>query len=371
MKQLLFCEKQDRKLRVRYTLLHDLVVPTQDIVSPQKTSILVPKTDKIQLSDIVIIRDNNTAQIEYLGYIDTLKNTTVTEIECYPLINVFDNDFVLDQLFKPSKNGDGSDCNIDVDVVEWLDNQLTRAFIDTEDDLQALPLVITKKTRTPVLYKKALDTANLFEAYLDVFIHTGVYIVFSGIDFENGVINGIHCDICNNNDENAYKLRYDNPQVLSIDIVDNTFKNFNKIIATEELEEGITTREPQRYYFYLLNDNSVTMDSKDPRRIKQVRSKEISFKFEEDDTNKEVAESLMLAVYNELQAPEYNLQITIRMLYNDNIKLYRKVDFIGESGIIYTSNITKIEQKNKQDVIITLGALRNSITDFKKKVEDI
>ena len=56
---------------------------------------------------------------------------------------------------------------------------------------------------------------------------------------------------------------------------------------------------------------------------------------------------------------------------NENIKLYRRVDFVAESGIIYTSNVTKIEKLNDKQIRVTLGALRNSLTDFKKKVEAI
>ena len=128
---------------------------------------------------------------------------------------------------------------------------------------------------------------------------------------------------------------------------------------------------PQRYFFYLLNDNSITTDPDDERRIKQVRSKEITFTMDEEKTQEENANALILAVYNELQAPEYNLKIEIEMLKNDNIKLYRRVDFTAESGIIYSSNVTKIEILNEKQIKVTLGALRNSLTDFKKKVEAI
>ena len=388
MKQLLFCYKQDRKLRVRYTILTDVFVPVQDIISPQKTTLTVAKTNKIELGDIIIIRDNNSGKIEYIGYIETLSNKINTELSCYPLINVFDNDYVLDQQFKPSTNEDGTSVDIDVDIVEWLSTQLKRAFLDTKDSLQALPLIIRKHTSSPVLYKRTLDTANLLEAYIDVFINTGVYIEFSELSYNGYEIEGIYCDIYCNTDKKAYALRWDNPLIQSVDIVDDTFTNYNKMIATEQLPEGVTTREPQRYYFYLLDNNSITREPDDSvreqeevskglavgslgRRIKQVRSKAITFEIDEESTGKEVAEALLLRVYSELQAPEYNLQITIEMLKNDNIKLYRRVDFLAESGIMYSSNITKIERLNDLQVRITLGALRNSLTDFKKKVEAI
>lgn len=370
MKQLLFCYKQDRFLRVRNTILTDVFVPIQDVISPQKTTLTIPKTNKVELNDIVIIRDNNSGVIEYIGYIDTLANKTNTEISCYPLLNVFDNDYVLDQMFKKSNNEDGTEVDIDVDVVEWLSTQLTRAFIDTDDNLQALPLRINNYTKAPVFYKKILDTSNLFEAFIDLFINTGVYVVFSGLHYSGSNIDNIYCDIYNNTDEKPFNLRWDNPQIQSVNIVDNTFTNYNKIIATEELAEG-STKEPKRYYFYLLNDNSITTNPNDERRIKQVRSKELTFSLDETKTDEENAKALLLYVYNELQAPEYNLQITIDMFKNENIKLYKRVDFVAESGIIYTSNITKIERLNDKQIRITLGALRNSLTDFKKKVEAI
>ena len=387
MKQLLFCYKDNKILRVRHTIITDVFVPVEDIVSPQKTTLIIPKTNKAELGDIVIIRDNDNGKIEYIGYIDTLVNKSTTEISCYPLINVFDNDYVLDQIYENTsqvkKDENGNEVKDDkgntvydtvdvaVDVVDWLKKQLKRAFIDTEDNLQALPLIIRDMTNEPIFYKRILETSNLLEAYIDVFINTGVYVVFEELSYNGVEIDGIYCDIYHNTEEKALRLRYDNPQIQSVDIVDNTFTNYNKIIVTEELPEGVTTREPQRYYFYLLNDNSVTRDANDPRRIKQVRSKEITMGIDTSKTATENAQSMLLTVYNELQAPEYNLQITITMFKNDKIKLYKQVNFVGENGITYTSNVTKIEKLNDKQIKVTLGALRNSLTDFKKKVEAI
>ena len=389
MKELLFCYKENRKLRIRHRILTDAFVPTEDVISPQKSTLTLPKTNKIQLNDIVVIRDNNSGHIEYLGYIDTLTNKTVTEISCYPIVNVFDNDYVLDQLFQKTTKEDGSTVDTEVDASQWLVTQLQRAFIETEDDLQALPLIIRNKTKQPVFYKKVLDTANLLEAYIDLFVEKGLYVSFSGLSYNGYEIDGIYCDILSNREEKPYSLRYDNPSVQSVDIVDNTFTNYNKIIATQELEEG-STAQPQRYFFYLLDNNEITREQDDAvrvqeeaqilqqegrvvylgRRIKQVRSKEITFTME-GESEEENAKALLLAVYNELQAPEYNLQITVSMFKNEQLRLYRRVDFLAESGIMYSSNITKLERLNEKQVRVTLGALRNSLTDFKKKVEAI
>lgn len=405
MKQLLFCYKENRKLRVRNTIITDVFVPVQDVISPQKTTLTIPKTDKPKLGDVVVIRDNDDGTIEYIGYIDTITNKAITEIACYPLISVFDNDFVLDQMFEETTNEDGTKVDTAVNVVEWLTTQLTREFVNTDDDYQALPLIIRNNSPYPVFYKKALDTANLFEAYTDIFVNTGVYIVFSGLRYEGYYIDGIYCDIyCNTADKPIY-LRYDNPQIQSVDIVDNTFTNYNKLIATQKQEEDENgnlipaTEDLQRYVFYLLDNNDITTNPKDDRRIKQVRSKAITFELQdfdedekeeirtkfknegyagdalnqkvEDEISRLQAQALLLEVYNELQASEYNLSITITMFKNDRIKLHKLVEFVAESDIIYTSRITKLEILNDKQIKVTLGALRNSLTDFKKKVEAI
>lgn len=373
MKQLLFCYKENRSLKIRYNILTDVFIPIQDVVSPQKSTLVIPKTDKVKLNDIVIIRDNDTNVVEYIGYIDTLVNKLNTEISCYPLINVLDNDYVLDPMFKRVEQ-DGTQVDEDINVIEWLEAQLKRAFVDTDDDLQALPLIIRDNTKQPIFYKKPLDTSNLFEIYTDLFVDTGVYIVFGELKYNGYEIEGIYCDIYANREEKTLKLWWDNPQIQSVDVVDNTFTNYNKIIATEELPENPTAEQitnRKRYFFYLLNDNSVTTDPTDERRIKQVRSKEITFSIDGSATDEQNANALMLAVYNELQAPEYNLKIEIKMFKNENIKLYKRIDFTAESGIMYSSNITKVEILNDLQIGVTLGALRNSLTDFKKKVEAI
>lgn len=373
MKQLLFCYKEDRILRLRCTVLTDVFVPVQDVISPQKTTLIIPKNDKIELNDIIIIRDNETNVIEYIGYIDTLVNKNTTEMSCYPLINLLDNDYVLDQICEKVEQ-EGEQVDADVNVVKWLEKQLKRTFIDTDDKLQALPLIIRDNTKQPVFYKKILDTSNFFDVYVDLFVETGVYIVFSDLSYNGYEINGIYCDIYCNKEEKPFYLRWDNPQIQTFDVVDNTFTNYNKIIATEELPENPTTEQienRQRYYFYLLNDNSVTTNPNDPKRIKQVRSKEMTFTFDNTKTDEENANALMLAVFNELQASEYNLKIGLTMFKNDNIKLYRRVDFLADNGVLYSSNVTKIEILNDLQISVTLGALRNSLTDFKKKVEAI
>lgn len=410
IREILFCYKEDKKLRIRKSILTDVFVPVQDVISPQKTTLKILKTPEIEISDIIIIRDNDSGKIEYIGYIDTIKTKTTTEIFCYPLINVFDNDYVLTQMYEETTNEDGETVDSEVDVYNWLKKNLENVFVKAQvynynldtskfDPYQALPLIIRNKLKKTVFYKKALDTSNLFEVYTDLFINTGVYIEFNELSYDGIYIDGIYCDIYCNNDEEPIYLREDNPQIQNVEIVDNTFTNYNKLIAIQSQKEDENgnlvpaTNSLQKYTFFLLEDNSITTDPNASGRFKQVRSKIMSFDVEEysneekkqlkEELNlannvlveveikKRQAKALMLKVYNELQAKEYNLAITITMFKNDRIKLHKMVDFVAESGTIYTSRITKLEILNDKQIKITLGALRNSLTDFKKKVEAI
>lgn len=414
MKNILFCYKEYGKLRVRKSILTDVFVPVQDVISPQKTTLKLLKLDGVDISDIIIIRDNDSGETEYIGYIDTIVTKETTEVSCYPLINIFNNDFILEQLFETIKSegnelkdksgqivyrkNDNGEFVLDsnnnkipyyqdqpVDVVDWLVGNIRKIFVDTNDNYLKLPFAFIRTPPYPILYKKTLDTANLFEAYTDLFINTGVYIKFSLYEFDGIYIKSIGISIYCNTEEEPICLRYDNPQIQQVDIVDNTFTNYNKVIAVQEQEENeygdLVPDTPATYTFYLLDDNSVTRDPNAKGRFKQVRSKVITFSLAVNDDTEEGlteeekqtqrAEALMLAVFSELQAKEYNLAITITMFKNDRIQLHKLVDFLAENGTIYTSRITKLEILNDKQIKVTLGALRNSITDFKKKIEEI
>lgn len=437
MKQMLVCEKVNRKLQIKKSILTDVYVHLEDVISPQKTKFVLPKQSGLEVGDTIIIRDNVSAKVEYIGYIDAVNTKDTTELMCYPLIKIFDNDFVLDQMFKtvPKKVWGvdekkwietGEQEDFDVDVLSWLSTQIKRAFIYTDDDLQHFPFEI-RKGNDIVLYKRVLDTSNLFEIYVDLFLQTGVYIEINEVKFNKNVVEGIYLDIKSNTKRQPYTFRWDDLFVRNISITDNTFNHFNKLIVTQELEED-AKETPSRFYFYLLNNNDITTVANDSvriereiaedlpagslgRRIKFVRSKEISFKLDADDNEvlevardyfissgmdeSEVdellkngipsehesaigeavkqsrANALIQCVRDELQAPEYDLKIEITMKPNSEIQLYRNVEFLAENGVAYYSNVTKIEKVNDLEYVVTLGALRNSLTDFKKKVEGI
>lgn len=373
MKQLMICYKDGDIIAIRHTLLTDSYVPVQDIISPQKTTFTIKKIDGIEISDFVILRDNDSGEVEYIGYIDTIENNDVTKLSCYPLINLFDNEFDLEPFYHTLVT-DGVVSYTSINSVHWIKNAITKIFINSEtsDPLQRMPFEI-RDTAIFATHKKKYETSNLLEIYKDVFINTGVYIKFNDLEYNAGEISKIYCDICLNRPENTYYLRWDNPSVYSVNIVDNTFNNINKVIAVNEGERYSPNRE-----YYLLNNNIISADKHNANRIKQVRSRVVFFNADEyynvstgyvdDDA---IDKDLSLAVIDMLQVPEYNLKIEIVMAKNDNLSLYRKVDFVAESGVTYTTNITRLEILNDKQVKITLGALRNSLTDFKKKVERI
>lgn len=362
MKQLMVSYKDGEKLKIRHSLLTDIFVPVEDVISPQKTTFTIRKTDGIETSDIIILRDNDSGKVEYIGYIDTISNTDVTKISCYPIINIFDNEFDLPPFYSERPNGYNP-----LAVKTWLLNIINREFVNqsTADPLQRMPFNVTLETARGTSFKKKYTTNNLFEVYKDVFINTGVYIKFNDLVYNGNEITAINCGIYDNADKSRYVLRWDKPSIYSVNIVDNTFIGQNKIIAIDEGAKGYN------YEFYLLSNNRVSTDPNDPLRIKQVRSKVVYFNSDDYTDEDKLRRDLALDAVEMLQVPEYNLKIEIVIAKNDNLSLYRKVDFVAESGITYTTNITRVEVLNDLQVKITLGALRNSLTDFKKKVERV
>lgn len=370
MKQLLFLGKTTSKsLYVKANTLADVVFPVEDIISPQKTDFIIPRIENIENGDVIVVYEDDISQTEYIGIVETVVTTTITHVSCYPLIMVFDNDLVLDQMYQQTTNRSGYVVDGPVNVIKWLETQMKRSFVDTEDVYQFLPLKIVNADISPSFLKKVVETSNLYDVYTSIFIETGVYIKFSGLKIEDGTIK-IVCEFHNNREEETYLLFYDNPTLAHAEITDKTFEGINKIIVTEELAEE-SQETPRRFYFYLLKDNSITTDPAHANRIKQVKSKEITFNFGEHLTDAEAIKALLVAVHNELQAPEYNLKIELTMLNNEKLTMCRKVEYRHENGTVYYTNITKIEKLGKDKVKVTLGALRNSLVDFKKRLEGI
>ena len=370
MKQLLFLGKTTSKsLYVKANTLADVAFPVEDIISPQKTDFVIQRIENVENGDVIVVFEDDISQAEYIGIVETVVTTTTTRVSCYPLIMVFDNDLVLDQMYQQTTNRNKDTVDGPVNVTKWLETQMIRSFVDTEDVYQFLPLEIVHATISPSFLKKVIDTSNLYDVYTSIFVDTGVYIRFSGLKIEGGTIK-IVCEFHNNREEETYLLFYDNPTLAHVEITDKTFEGINKIIVTEELAEE-SQETPRRFYFYLLKDNSITIDHAHEKRIKQVKSKEITFNFGEYLTDAEAIKALLVVVHNELQAPEYNLKIELTMLNNDKLTMCRKVKYTHEDGTTYYSNITKIEKIGDNQVKVTLGALRNSLVDFKKRLEDI
>ena len=152
MKQLLFC---DHSLTLKKIVLTNATVNNFDCVSPQKTTLEIPLSMEIENSDLVIIKDQNTMQSEYIGIIDTVQNDKTTVLLVYPFINIFDNECMLSQL--------------DGDVFTWIEKSINDNFVDTGDELNDFPIVVRNYLTTDVDYKQIIESNNMLDNTNDIF----------------------------------------------------------------------------------------------------------------------------------------------------------------------------------------------------------
>ena len=339
MKQLIIL---NRDLSVKKLLTIDDVIPVKDIVSPQKTTFEIVKDESINISDFVIIKSGKVT--EYLGIIEDVTSDITTKIATYPLIHITDNDFILESL-----NGS---------IFNWIKKTFTENFVNSIDILTNIPFEFVDNSFDSVL-TLPLENGNLFDVLLDIFLKTGVYVDFS-LKYAGRKISAILCDVKKADDANKISLRYDNPLITKKPTIEfSQAQSVNKIVfVPAEGVSGITKE------FYLLDNNTVTEDPTDKRRIKGVQQKVITY-----DSNTQYSDFFKIAD-NELLGDAYSHQITIIIAHNDKFKfdLYDRVQYIDKSKI-YNTYCTRIENYNNKYYKVVLGVLRNSLTDKIKSLQ--
>ena len=189
-----------------------------------------------------------------------MATSDTTEVSMYPFEHIFDSELDIDKL-------DGK-----MKVVQWLQTQIARNFIDTDDYLMRLPIVFESEIED-VEYKTIVDTSNLLEVVNDIYLNTGIYIEFSPV-YIAGKLANIKATFTNVASEEIRRIRYDNPQI--VDKVNYEFSNTsaNKVtIWVGKTEES----KGKPYKIYLREDNELTSNPNDKYRIKKVLNKNIDF----------------------------------------------------------------------------------------------
>lgn len=355
MKQLIFC---NHNLVPKHFAISDVRIQTIDCVTPQKTTIEIKLTDEIENSDVVIIKDQKTKVTEYIGIIDTVKNEETTIILMYPIVNIFDNECVLEQL--------------DGDVFTWIKKSIEDNFVDTGDELNDFPIVVRNYLTNDIDYKQIIESNNLLDNYNDLFLNTGVYIKWS-MGYTNGLPSTIYADVYNANEEGVIKIRYDNPMIVDgkVEIENSHTGSFNKaIIQVVDNDEEVLDTE----YIYLRDDNQLTSNPLDDARIKQVKPKIIKYKPDTDDVQ-EQGEAIILLAQKALcgDSFDHSIEFTVVKGAGYDWEVNKRCNFVARDRTYFTY-VTKIEYLSDKHLTIYLGAYRYSLTDrFKalRKGDDI
>lgn len=322
----------------------DVVPKVFDCIVPQKTTIDFVKNINVDESDIVIIRDAETLQEEYLGIIDTKEKGKTTRLAILPFISITDNELKVDTL-------DGT-----ISVQEWIVNQINNNFVNIDDIYSKFNIVVRNNTSKDINYKAVDETDNLLSVLNEVYLNTGIYIDFS-IGYENGKPSIIYCDIFNANEQNIKKIRFDNPQIIDeISYKYSQYGNYSKATVTV----GDTGKV---YSFYLRQDNKLTTNPKDELRIRKVKNKNINMTTEYGSED-ELAEAMVLLAQTELCGDAFAYSIEFRVLRRaiSDWKFRQRCDFYAEDRL-FESYITQIEYINDKEAKVTLGAYRYTLTD--------
>lgn len=353
MKQLLFC---DHSLTLKKIVLTNATVNNFDCVSPQKTTLEIPLSMEIENSDLVIIKDQNTMQSEYIGIIDTVQNDKTTVLLVYPFINIFDNECMLSQL--------------DGDVFTWIEKSINDNFVDTGDELNDFPIVVRNYLTTDVDYKQIIESNNMLDNTNDIFLNTGIYVEFS-IGYTGGKPTTIYADVRNANEQTVFKIRYDNPIIVdgNVTIESSHTGSYNKAIIQIVEEENGEKTVLDTEYIYLRDDNKLTSNPLDEKRIKQVKPKIIEYTPEENLTTAEMGEALILLAQKALCGDSFDHSIEFVSIRNEfyDWKINRRCDFIAKDRM-YETYVTKVEYLSDKHVKVVLGAYRYSLTDRFKEL---
>lgn len=333
----------DHFLNKKDIIVSDVQVKNFDCITPQITTFEIPRNDKIEDSDIVIIKGEN----EFLGVVESITQNITTQVGIYPFEHIFDSDLEVDNL-------DGTS-----DVVTYLQAQITRNFIDTDDPLVAFPIVFENTLAGEATYKIINDTQNLLAIMNEIYLNTGVYCDYEPV-YTDGKFSAIKVIFKNVAEQPIRRIKYDNPQ-----IVDNVKYEFSNTTANKvTIWVGKTDKEKGKAYrIYLREDNELTSNPKDPKRIKKVLNKNIDFTADKEvDTDEEYAEAIINVANSELKSQVFGYQIEFTILKNPLREWhYRQACvFTAQDRTFYTL-VTRLEHLSDKHLRITLGAYRTRL----------
>lgn len=334
----------DRQLNQKHIAITDNIPDAIDIVSPQKTNFELMLNKNINVGDLVYVSKDNKA--DYIGIVDEVVNENSTKIYTFPLISITDTECMLN--------------NINGDVFSWINSTLTTNFISSNDNLFNLPLEIENHILTPVSLEYSFSSNNLFDALLQIFKKTGVYLEFDITFTENGRPEAILCKVFNSKEQDVIRIKYNNPLMITEPVYDFTYNGVNKVIF-------IPQGSGNTYALYLLKDNTITSNPNANNRITPIVQQIVEY----DETSPTFSSDIQQKAFEILSGNvvEYNIQLQVKSNINYPFKVFKRVDLIAEDET-YESYVTKIVNHNDEYYDIVLGVVRNTLTDKLKQLKN-
>jgi len=343
----------DHFLNKKDVLMTDTTPTIFDTITPQMTTFVFKDLLDIQDEDVIVLRDNATNRLEYLGVVDTVEKDKTTSVRVLPFISICDNELIVSTL--------NASTDTQTTVQDWIKEQIETNFVDTDDMYSRFPIEVRNKTTNNIYYKAVDETDNLLDALSEVYLNTGLYIEFEPV-FEDDKITTIYCDIYNANEQDIKAIRYDNPQI--VDKVDYKFSQYGNYSKATITVEAIN----KTFEFYLRQDNKVTTNPEDKLRIKKVKNKNVKYTAQYSSSD-ELAEGLALLAQKTLCGDAFAYSIEFNVLRNaiTGWNFRQRCNFMAEDRL-YESYITCIQYLSDKEARVTLGAYRYTLTDKFKEL---
>lgn len=331
----------DRKLNQKHIEITDNIPDTIDIISPQKTNFEIRLNENLIVGDLVFVSNDKT---EYLGIISEVKNEYTTKLFTYPIISFTDVPVLLD--------------DIGGEVFAWIKKTFEDNFVNSNDSLFNLPLIVENATETYTTLKHSFESNNLFDALITIFKKTGVYIDFELVFNNSGRPDSILCKVKNNNDDAVISMREDNPLMITKPVYNFDYSGTNKVIFKPSETGSI-------YAMYLLKDNTITSDPNAEGRITPI-VQEIQ---EYDSTSLTIEDDIIQSAHEIMlgNVNQFNIQIQVKSNPNYPFTPFRKFNLITDKST-YETYITKVVNHNDEYYDIVLGVVRNNLTDKLKEI---
>lgn len=309
----------------------------------------------ISKGDIVYIKE-----LQYLGVVNNKNKTDlndVIEIQCAGL-----DELINIKIPAISFNG----------VVSTnLALYLSQLFTSNADIKQRIPKLkfINKSSAEASISFNADEEITIHDLLVKAFEVAGVYHKYKLTTNIDGSYEFIEMCFLSNTD-NEITLKTDVTAIRSFSYTDNLSQNENKIeffLKSEDGGGGIVANQIR----YLLNDDSITNNAADDRRILPVKTKVYYYSAKDIEDNPNFFED---TAKQELKGNSYNHLIEVSMLTNNNIcvpfkdfDLYGKVRFIdGEK--IYHTILTGYEKTQDETIVkLIFGKVRIGLIEKLKR----